>query len=57
MVVHELYRLGERSSWESATEAWVGMFFEIRDSSLSVAGESRPLPGFAESTRCRDIDI
>ena len=57
MVVHELYRLGERSSLESERESSVGMFFEIRDSSLSFAGESRPLRGFPESTRGRDIDV
>ena len=57
MVVQELYRLGERSSLESERESSVGMFFEMRDSSLSFAAESRPLPGFAESTRGRDIDV
>ena len=56
MIVQELYFFGERSSLELERESSVGMFFVMRDSSLSFAGESRPLSGVAESTRGRDID-
>ncbi len=51
MVAQELYLLGERTSSTLVSESSVGMFFVMRDSSLSFAGETRPLSGFAESTR------